>query len=295
MQNKEPLVSIAVCTYNGAKYIKEQLFSIISQTYQNLEIIIIDDCSTDQTLSILEGFRLQDSRIQLFQNDKNLGFNTNFNKAISLTKGKHIAIADQDDIWDVNKISLMCEKIADNLLLYHNSSYIKENGNLTKLSISSHHRFVAGNCAINFLYYNCVSGHTCLIHRDLLQLTPPCPKDFYYDWWFAYTAACLSSIDFLNNSLVKHRKHAISATSKDLSEPKLLRLQQFKLFLKHPQTPKKVKNILQKLILHYEELKYKQFSPKLFVFLIKNSCDLFYIRRKSTFGKLKFILRESSK
>ncbi len=295
MQNKVPLISIAICTYNGANYIKEQILSIITQTYQNLEIIIIDDCSIDQTFAVLESFRLKDPRIQVFKNPKNLGFNANFNKAISLTTGKYIAVADQDDIWDINKISLMYDRIADNLLLYHNSSYINENGDLTKLYTSSHHRFVSGNCAINLLYYNCVSGHTCLIHRDLLKLTPPCPKDFYYDWWFAYTAACYGSISYLENSLVKHRKHALSATSKDINNPKLLRLQQFNFFLKHPHTPLKVKNILHKLILLYEELTYKKFSTKLFIFLIKNSADLFYIRRKSTYGNLKFILRESSK
>lgn len=294
-QLKTPLVSIALCTYNGEQYLKEQVDSLIAQSYQNLEIIIIDDCSTDNTVSIIEDYQKEHPYIYLSVNNENIGFNKNFQQALDKCTGEFIAIADQDDIWELNKISIMVENIGNNYLLYHNSNYIDDKGSLSGLSIRSHHRFVAGNCAINLLYYNCVAGHTCLINKDLLEITPPFPKDFYYDWWFAYTAASIGSINFLNESLVKHRKHNTSTTSKDVRDAKSLRMIQFKSFLEHPKTTEQVKQILQKLIGYYEDVSDNEFSLKLFLFLIKNFNRFFCVRKKSTFSKLKFIIRESSK
>jgi glycosyltransferase involved in cell wall biosynthesis len=292
---KTPLVSIALCTYNGELYLKEQIDSLIAQSYQNLEIIIFDDCSTDNTVSIIENYQKEYPHIYLFINTENLGFNKNFQQALDKCKGDFIAIADQDDIWELNKVSVMIKNIGNSYLLYHNSKYINNNGTLNGLSIRSHHNFVAGNCAINLLYYNCVAGHTCLINKELLKITPPFPKDFYYDWWFAYTAASIGSINFLNQSLVKHRKHNTSSTSKDIRDPKSLRMIQFKSFLEHPKTTEQVRQILEKLISYYEEARSKKFSLKLFLFLLKNFYQFFYIRKKSTFSKLKFIIRESSR
>src|ERR1700744_3577317 len=96
---EEPLISVALCTYNGEKYIKEQLDSIINQTYTCIEVIIVDDGSTDSTYDIISDYALRDNRIKCFKNETNLGFNKNFEKAVSLTSGEYIAISDQDDIW----------------------------------------------------------------------------------------------------------------------------------------------------------------------------------------------------
>src|SRR4051812_38033424 len=101
---KLPLISIALCTYNGERFVESQLLSLIKQTYLNLEIIIVDDCSTDNTLNIIAGYAAKDNRIKYWKNDLNLGFNQNFQKALSLTSGEFIAISDQDDIWHETKI-----------------------------------------------------------------------------------------------------------------------------------------------------------------------------------------------
>lgn len=288
------LVSIALCTYNGEKYLKAQLDSLVIQDYQNLEIIIVDDCSTDNTVSIIKEYQKLYSNLNLYVNEENLGFNKNFKKALESCNGDYIAFADQDDIWELNKISKMVEKVGDNLLVYHNSAYIDENDIPSGLSKKSHHRFVSGDCAINFLYYNCVSGHACIIHRDLLEVTPPFPENFYYDWWLAYTAANIGRIDFLDESLVKHRKHSNSSTSADNTDPRSLRLYQFKLFLANPVTDGSVKEMLQKLIENYEELRFKKFSLKLFLILIRNANQLFYIRKKSIYSRLRFLITEST-
>ena len=104
---RSPLVSIALCTYNGEVFLQEQLNSLLNQTYTTIEIIAVDDASTDSTRSILEKKASTDSRLKVFINEKNIGYNKNFEKAISLCSGDFIAISDQDDIWEAEKIGKM--------------------------------------------------------------------------------------------------------------------------------------------------------------------------------------------
>lgn len=94
-KSDNPLVSVLITTYNSEKYIKDALESILNQTYSNLEIVIIDDASIDNTLEIIQSFK--DKRIKLFVNEKNLGVSENMNKGIKLSHGKYLAVMDSDD------------------------------------------------------------------------------------------------------------------------------------------------------------------------------------------------------
>lgn len=106
MNKEDPLVSIALATYNGEKFLKEQLNSLIEQTYKNIEIVISDDGSSDSTITILDEFKKKDSRILYSKNPKPAGFKKNFERAISLCNGNFIFLCDQDDIWDKEKINI---------------------------------------------------------------------------------------------------------------------------------------------------------------------------------------------
>ena len=100
--------SVALCTYNGQSFLSEQLNSILNQTHPVDEIIICDDCSTDQTIEIIKYFKDKfPNLIQLFENENSLGTIKNFEKAISLTKGDLIFLSDQDDIWFSSKVNEM--------------------------------------------------------------------------------------------------------------------------------------------------------------------------------------------
>lgn len=295
MNSNKPLVSIALCTFNGEKYLYEQLKSIVNQDYPNLEIIIVDDKSTDKTLEIINLFSQVNQNIKLFINETNIGFNRNFRKALKLCSAEYIAISDQDDIWMPEKISCLINNINDNLLIYHDSAYINNEGQLLNISTSTHHRFVLGNCATQLLYFNCISGHTCLIRKELLDLTPDFDKDLYYDWWLAYTAACTERINFVKDKLVKHRKHTESTTGNDKIDTRELRIVHLNLFLNHPLTPQPVSQLIKKLLSGYKELNDKSFSKKLFSVLISNRTALFFIRKRSYFSQIKFLIKESSK
>lgn len=294
MIGENQLISIALCTYNGEKYITEQLNSILEQSYQNLEIILVDDGSTDQTFSILQDFQRKDQRIRLYQNEKNLGFNANFNHALSLTTGDYIAIADQDDIWEKEKVAYMANAIKDDILLYHDSILIDEKGNSIGKKISDLHRFVKGDCSVFFLYHNCVSGHACLFHRSLLNYCNPFPPQMYYDWWMAYTAACLGKINFITPSFVKHRRHSESSTVNDKTNAKTQRIKTLNTLKAHPFCPSNTKECIVSLLKGYDDASGQKFSFKLFFLLLRNIRRIFYIRRKSPVSMVKFLFNEAA-
>lgn len=103
-------ISVALCTYNGEKYLREQLESILSQKIPVNEIVVCDDCSTDETLSILNQYKEKlPALFKIYKNEENLGYVKNFEKAMSLCSGEIIFLSDQDDIWDAEKV----QKITD--------------------------------------------------------------------------------------------------------------------------------------------------------------------------------------
>lgn len=98
-------VTILMATYNGHKYIQEQIDSILKQTHQNFELIIQDDCSTDSTLDIVNRYAKKDDRIKVYCNEKNLGYTNNFMALLEKAQGEYIFLSDQDDVWLEDKIA----------------------------------------------------------------------------------------------------------------------------------------------------------------------------------------------
>ena len=125
------LVSIVMPTYNTAEYITESILSVILQTYQNWELIIVDDCSTDETEKIVNEF--SDSRITFHKNECNLGAAASRNKALSLAKGKWIAFLDSDDLWLPNKLEKQINFMKSNEYHFSYTEYmeIDEHGKAT--------------------------------------------------------------------------------------------------------------------------------------------------------------------
>lgn len=202
-----PLVSIAVCTYNGEKFLKEQLDSLVNQTYPNLEINVFDDCSNDRTWEILKEYADKYDFFNAYKNPKNLGYVKNFEKAITSSNGEYIALSDQDDVWDLDKIQIQIEAIGDHLLLYHDSELIEDNGKEVGKHMSDIINLYHGDQPEAFVLHNCVSGHSCLIKRELLPHILPFKEGFFHDHWMAYVAANVGSIGYVDKSLVKYRQH----------------------------------------------------------------------------------------
>lgn len=208
---QEPLISVALCTYNGEKFLPEQMNSILAQTYKNLEISIVDDNSTDKTVDIINAYAEKDKRIKLFQNESNLGFNKNFEKALGLTSGEYIAISDQDDIWLPQKLQSLLDNIKNNWLIFSNSSYLgdsKQGRLLNSFKLPANYKGI--------LLRNHVTGHTSLMHRDFLNVVLPFPKGGYYDWWMGFVASYHNKIAFLDEVLTLYRVHSGSVVQSRL-------------------------------------------------------------------------------
>jgi glycosyltransferase involved in cell wall biosynthesis len=289
-----PLVSIALCTYNGEKFISQQLESILKQSYPNIEIVVVDDCSTDNTFSILEDYADKNDKIKLTRNDKNLGFIGNFEKALRLSQGTYIAFSDQDDVWDVEKIKTQVENIEGNKLIYHDSVFIDSEGNSLKTRISDLKKMYEGGDPRAFLFNNCVSGHSILMEKSLVDEILPFPVDIFYDWWIAFVALNKGSIKFLPKTFVSYRKHNHSITNENLTLNKnngiislALQIDQFCNKVsgeKHGDFFRKIKKLI-----HSQNNK----KPNLgLVFLMITNLDtLFFIKKKSRLSKINLILK----
>lgn len=133
--NKQPLVSVLIAAYNVERYIDELLNSVINQTYKNLEVIIVNDGSKDNTENIINKFIEKDSRIRLINNQKNMGFIHSLNVGLPLTKGEFIARTDADDIVKPDWIEKIVKAMENNPEIIAMGSYleiISDSGLLTK-------------------------------------------------------------------------------------------------------------------------------------------------------------------
>ena len=132
--NNNPLVSVVMPVFNKEKYVKQAIESVLNQTYRNLEIIIIDDKSADNSLSILENYNSIDKRIRLIKHSRNTGVALTRNDGILAAKGEYIALVDADDIWTKDKIAkqvnLMITQSAD--ITYCSYGYISNDGDISR-------------------------------------------------------------------------------------------------------------------------------------------------------------------
>lgn len=206
MANK--LVSVAMATYNGEKYLVEQLDSILTQTHPIYEIIIVDDGSSDKTLDILNSYQDKFGNIKVYPNSENLGVVKSFERAIMLTSGDYIALSDQDDVWSNDKIAKLVDALGDNLLIHSDILVVDEALQPLQKYQFTHKRLTRG-LYVDYLLFNDVTGCTLLMKRELLDLGLPIPNGVYmHDHYLALIAAFYKRITYLDVQLVKYRQHS---------------------------------------------------------------------------------------
>lgn len=209
-----PSVSVVLCTYNGAKYIHEQLNSILAQTYPIREIIIQDDRSNDGTIDILQAYASKNNIIKIFVNEKTLGANANFHKALCLATSDYIAISDQDDIWEPEKIAHQIEKIGDAMLCIGRTWNFSDDGSFVYNDIR------IPNYNFPRLLFCGVPGHNILMKSDILSLLPPdasIRKVSMYDITYAIIAATHGQLVYTDKVLVHQRRHQDAETYTNFS------------------------------------------------------------------------------
>ncbi len=219
-------VSVALCTFNGAKYLEKQLKSILDQTYPIYEIIIVDDCSTDETLDILHQYAQLYSHIQIFQNSENLGSNLSFKKVIDITEGTYIALCDQDDIWFPGKIASQMKQLSNlspvelekPLVIYHDSVLIDEFDHQVAKSFMQNRGLYPSRANFkDLLITNWITGCTCLINQRMKYEMQKSDMQniMMHDYLIALIAYGFGTQIFIDEALMYYRSHSNSVTDKD--------------------------------------------------------------------------------
>lgn len=217
-------ISVCLATYNGQAYIKEQIESILRQLSIDDEILISDDRSTDETVSIIEN--IGDARISVVKNENNNGLLRNIETALVKATGFYIFLADQDDVWLSGKVKSMVAALD----LYHvvvcDCSVTDEN--LSVIHPSFFHHQNSGSGLLKNLWRNSYIGCCMAMRREVLDKALPFPKDTpMHDWWIGLVGEVAFSTQFISESLVFHRRHGnnLSLTSHSSSFTIFRRLQ----------------------------------------------------------------------
>lgn len=201
-------VSIVMCTYNGEKYLAEQMDSLLRQTYPIAEIIVQDDGSTDGTMALLEEYAAAHQQVKLFSNEGEHGVNNNYFSALRRASSDYIAICDQDDIWEPDKVEKQMAAIGDKLLCTCRSKPFSTDGSPVNFDPRT------PNYELPRMLYTSIAGHTMIIHRRMLDLVPDhhYVGKLYYDVFFALAASAYNSIVLVDEVLVHQRRYEEAET-----------------------------------------------------------------------------------
>lgn len=203
----QPLVSVVLCTFNGAAYLREQLDSLLSQTYPNLEIVVSDDASTDGTVALLDEYKRKNSRLRYTVNPTNTGFNLNFEKAILSAAGEFIATCDQDDIWESEKVRIMMEQWPADAEFVYSLSGSFAGKDFAGRRPAPDVRYGPVDDLHQLVFNSPVHGHASMFRKELVNRCRPFPPDIFYDWWISMHAAAAGVIGCIPQTLTWHRVH----------------------------------------------------------------------------------------
>lgn len=217
---KKPIVAILLATYNGERFLRQQLDSILAQTYQDFEIYISDDCSTDATLEIIKQYHSNfPDKVFFSVNDKNLGSVENFELLIKNCFAKYIAISDQDDVWKLDKLEKQMKYMLEHeslnskntpCLIHSDLQMIDQKNNVIKESFLKYRKiFLPEKKALNrIISHNGIMGCTILMNEALVKQILPFPEKLdVHDYWIAIVNEIIGTRITINEQLVLYRIH----------------------------------------------------------------------------------------
>lgn len=203
------MISVCIPTYNGEKFINQQLDSILIQLAEDDEIVISDDSSTDRTVEIIKAYK--DKRIKLIENQTFKSPIYNLENALKYAKGESIFLADQDDIWYADKVQTILRKLKNYQLVISDCNLIDQDNKIIAPSLfeilNSRKGFIKN------LIKNTYSGNCMAFNSSLIKHILPFPKRIaMHDQWIGLNADLLSSVYFCDEKLVGYRKHENNQT-----------------------------------------------------------------------------------
>lgn len=211
-----PKVDILLATYNGEKYIKEQVESILNQTYENIQIIISDDCSTDKTRQVLKEYE-NNEKIKIFYQEKNLGYVKNFEFLLKQVESNLYMLSDQDDVWKKEKVEKSVEKIESEKLdlVFGDLEVVDENLNTLYKSYNRYMHLIhkikkyQKDYRLQYLY-NCMTGCTIISRKNWIDKVLPFPTNSKYmihDYWLGLVIALNGKVGYIEEPYILYRQH----------------------------------------------------------------------------------------
>ena len=260
-------LSVALCTYNGSKFIEQQINSILNQTIKVDEIIVCDDKSTDATVSILKELQVANPCIVIIENEINLRSTKNFEKAIQRCSGDYIFLADQDDLWNTEKVAKTLAIFNENPTaegVFSNADLIDDNGTrLSNKTIWDSVFFFEKEMPkpiyfvdIIFKNGNIVTGATLCIKKEVKSFIFPFSEDNLHDEWIASLLAFRNTLYYSTENLISYRIHEnqqVGMKNLDKME-KITRRKRVILGLDTPKSFKEYRFLLKKIFLKQKEL-----------------------------------------
>ena len=212
----EEKVDILLATYNGEKYIKEQIESILNQTYKNIQIIISDDCSKDGTRQILKEYEKND-KIKVFYQEENLGYVKNFEFLLKQVESNLYMLSDQDDVWKKEKVEKSVEKIESEKLdlVFGDLEVVDENLNTLYKSYNRYMHLIhkikkyQKDYRLQYLY-NCMTGCTIISRKNWIDKVLPFPTNSKYmihDYWLGLVIALNGKVGYIEEPYILYRQH----------------------------------------------------------------------------------------
>ena len=206
------MISVCLATYNGAPYIKEQITSVLNQLLENDELLIADDGSTDNTITIIES--IHDSRLRIVGVGGKLGVVKNFERVLIEAKGQYVFLCDQDDIWLPNKVEECLQALEKNILVVTDCKVVDKS--LNEISPSFFELRNSGKGILKNIWKNTYLGCCMAFRRELLNIGLPIPAKIpMHDMWLGLIAETQGTVLFLPQNLSLYRRHhlAVSPTA----------------------------------------------------------------------------------
>lgn len=199
-----------MAAYNGERFLRAQLDSILAQSFAGFELIVVDDASSDGSFGILEEYARRDERIVLSRNARNLGLLENLAALFGRARAPWIAISDHDDVWHPRKLEKLLACAGDGAAAYCNSELVDSRGETLGLTIMEAigvQTPASGDNPLKLLWKNCVSGHAMIFRRELCGEVLPFSGDMPYDQQIAIIAMANGGLAYCPELLIQHRLH----------------------------------------------------------------------------------------
>ena len=291
------LVSIAMAVYNGERFLATQLESLLHQTWKALEIVIVDDCSTDRTVEIIRQYQQQHPHIKLLLHETNRGVTKTFETAVMACQGETIAMCDQDDKWHPEKISLLMNAIGKEDAICSNSVLIDSNDQLLNRKFSDAMVMDSYYSGVPFLCSNCFPGHAMMMRTSFAKLIVPFPAHIYFDRWISFCAASRNGIQYIDQELVYYRQHeyntvGLGKTRNRKNKPtarQLFNLKREELysFREAPILDNETRVILEQMIVHF----HRRWSLSRSLFFFRNMKTILQLKNKPHYRKILYCIK----